>query len=494
MRSSLLNFTVSEDDYKGMPVFNLIYPFQYFAEEIDLLQISKAIYNGEVPNMWDLLEKIKEIIKDKLNQALKDIKIKESYNTDERWYWIAPLLLERKYLKEEDKFLNWTEEFKQSQFFKERGSGFKDHFLHYLDVFKNLNNIELGSMPDDLLDVLAKTATAAPGTAVRRALSLKFAESEQLNSSALEIAYAFRNLFNRAENITLVSGLDLHKPYWHKVLDYSLDGNLQSVLDEYLHILYESAGLNNIDQNSALAELTESINSSLGLRTVSLDYDELVKENNKYQLQKNSLRCHYALKFDKAKNYYDQEVVRESQVREAFNSPFKPFILATTSIGQEGLDFHQYCRSIVHWNLPSNPVDLEQREGRIHRYKGYVIRKNIAARYRDSVFQNDQEVKSDLWQQLFEQAVDDRSREMNDLEPFWIFENNQGENYAIERHIPCYPMSRDSNNLKQLKKSLAVYRMAFGQARQEDLVDFIEENLSDYNIKRLMEYRIDLAP
>ncbi len=34
--------------------------------------------------------------------------------------------------------------------------------------------------------------------------------------------------------------------------------------------------------------------------------------------------------------------------------------------------------SIVHWNLPSNPVDLEQREGRIHRYKGHALRKNIA--------------------------------------------------------------------------------------------------------------------
>lgn len=134
---------------------------------------------------------------------------------------------------------------------------------------------------------------------------MKFSKSEQLNSRTLEIAYAFRNLFNRAENITLVSGLELHKRYWQKVLDYSLDGNLQSVLDEYFHILYESAGLNNIDQNSVLTELTESVISSLGLRTVSLDYDEVVKDNNKYQLQKNNLRCHYALKFDKEKNYYE---------------------------------------------------------------------------------------------------------------------------------------------------------------------------------------------
>ena len=38
------------------------------------------------------------------------------------------------------------------------------------------------------------------------------------------------------------------------------------------------------------------------------------------------------------------------------NSPFWPFVLATTSVGQEGLDFQQYCHAVVHWNLPSNPV------------------------------------------------------------------------------------------------------------------------------------------
>src|SRR3546814_9477258 len=34
-------------------------------------------------------------------------------------------------------------------------------------------------------------------------------------------------------------------------------------------------------------------------------------------------------------------------------------------------DFHPYCYRVYHWNLPSNPVDLEQREGRVHRYKGH---------------------------------------------------------------------------------------------------------------------------
>ena len=56
-------------------------------------------------------------------------------------------------------------------------------------------------------------------------------------------------------------------------------------------------------------------------------------------------------------------------------------MLATTSIGQEGLDFHAYCRKVVHWNLPSNPIDLEQREGRVNRYKCLAVRQNIAQQY-----------------------------------------------------------------------------------------------------------------
>ena len=75
-----------------------------------------------------------------------------------------------------------------------------------------------------------------------------------------------------------------------------------------------------------------------------------------------------------------EQPARRSQLREAFNSPFWPFALVSTSVGQEGLDFHPYCHVVVHWNLPTNPVDLEQREGRVHRYKGHAIRKNVARR------------------------------------------------------------------------------------------------------------------
>ncbi len=50
-----------------------------------------------------------------------------------------------------------------------------------------------------------------------------------------------------------------------------------------------------------------------------------------------------------------------------FNSPFAPFVLIASSVGQEGIDLQQYCRHVVHYDLEWNPAKLEQREGRVDR-------------------------------------------------------------------------------------------------------------------------------
>src|SRR5690606_23911241 len=89
-------------------------------------------------------------------------------------------------------------------------------------------------------------------------------------------------------------------------------------------------------------------------------------------------RCHYAVAISDQHDTEEGATKRRAQVRHAFNSPFWPFMLNSTSIGQEGLDFHWYCSRIVHWNLPFNPIDFEQREGRINRYKALVVRRRVA--------------------------------------------------------------------------------------------------------------------
>src|SRR5204862_7386184 len=120
------------------------------------------------------------------------------------------------------------------------------------------------------------------------------------------------------------------------------------------------------------------------------------------------LRTRFAMRFGDQEADESAEPTRADQVRSAFNSPFWPFVLATTSVGQEGLDFHTYCHAVVHWNLPSNPVDLEQREGRVHRYKNHAVRKNIAHDF--GMLAIDEE-PHDLWEWMFTQAHGQRPAE-----------------------------------------------------------------------------------
>ena len=192
------------------------------------------------------------------------------------------------------------------------------------------------------------------------------------------------------------------------------------------------------------------------------------------------MRTNFAVMLSEKGSEEGRSVNRISQVRKAFNSPFWPFVLATTSIGQEGLDFHAYCHAVVHWNLPSNPVDLEQREGRIHRFKGHAIRKNLAARYGLSeIGPND----ADPWEALFMAGKRDRKDGSGDLVPFWIYPIEGGA--KIERHVPALPLSRDRERMEQLQKSLVVYRMVFGQSRQEDLAAFLMNRLGREDMDKL---------
>ncbi len=204
---------------------------------------------------------------------------------------------------------------------------------------------------------------------------------------------------------------------------------------------------------------------------------------------KRALRARFALRFGDNRVDEDRDSFRPTLVREAFNSPFWPFVLVTTSVGQEGLDFHLYCHSVVHWNLPANPVDLEQREGRVHRYKGHAVRKNLACAYpRAALAAKD----GDPWAALFSEGANRRTSDENDLVPSWIFTDGPAR---IERLVPTLPLSRDEARLIALKRSLAAYRLAFGQPRQEDLVAFLRQTLTEEEVERVSEeLRIDLAP
>ena len=232
---------------------------------------------------------------------------------------------------------------------------------------------------------------------------------------------------------------------------------------------------------------------AIQLRTASLKVDDIRVNTTSESigLEQFRLRSHYAQRFGDIHGDNDQTLARKGAVREAFNSPFWPFVLITTSVGQEGLDFHQYCHAIVHWNLPANPVDLEQREGRVHRYKGHAIRKNVAHDFGGVITLKD---SNDPWQDIFTAA---NQNSKSDLVPYWIYpENGDSDTRAyIQRYVPILPLSRDAHRLVSLRKALTVYRMVFGQNRQEDLVAYLLNRLTHEEIDLLMsQLQIDLQP
>jgi hypothetical protein len=143
----------------------------------------------------------------------------------------------------------------------------------------------------------------------------------------------------------------------------------------------------------------------------------------------------------------------------------------------------------VHWNLPYNPVDLEQREGRVHRFKNHAVRRNAARLFGGAVLQS---APDDPWSALFE-AASESLGDGSGIVPYWVLPCEDGA--SIERHVPSLPMSRDVVSLARLRRDLVLYRLVFGQPRQDELLDVLAQRLSPEQLAALSsEMRISLAP
>jgi len=505
-RPRLLDFKSTRDRLTGMSVFPLIYPCLTLARKFDPLQIAlKAAEESRPRDIDHMFTSVLPLLKDLLDPVLKRFLHQEG-RSDERWYWVALAALDwrhyrtpvKEWLNTQNRVFSWTSMVGGGN---DKESRFDEHLALFQKQFGTPR--ALGRPPEDLQLVLAKVALASPAIAALRSLlrhcnTSKIQRSgEWLLSSAAHIAMGFRYLFNLPESMTLIRSLQFSDDsrYWESVLNYCVNGNLQSVMDEYVHILRESLGLIDKKPSEAIPQVAKEIHSAVSVRTVNLDFDEISHKNRdgRMSLHKHSIRCRFALRFGDGRNEVEKTEIRKDQVRCAFNSPFRPFVLATTSIGQEGLDFHQYCHDIYHWNLPSNPVDLEQREGRIHRYKGHMIRRNIAKAFPLNSLKAFELEHKDLWEVLFRLAHENRVGGLNDIVPYWTYEVEGGQ--SIRRHIPIFPLSRDQERLEELKKTLVAYRMVLGQPRQEDLVHFLQERFAEgVDPDEFLKFRIDLSP
>ncbi len=258
-------------------------------------------------------------------------------------------------------------------------------------------------------------------------------------------------------------------------------GNLQALLDEYCHQLWEQSAWSRPPAEELAMEVARSMAEATTLKVSRVKADIYSTRGGYLHAGKFNIRTLYALRYGRILGDDDSVLAREGAVRRAFNSPFRPFVLASTSIGQEGLDFHPWCHVIYHWNLPGNPVDLEQREGRVHRYKGHAVRKNVARAFADG---GAWQPGAEIWTGLFRTAGLPSGSE---LEPFWLCD---GET-AVERRVPSLSYSRELERLRRLRRDLVAYRLVFGQPRQQELLASLADRASD---REVVTWTLDLAP
>ncbi len=266
-----------------------------------------------------------------------------------------------------------------------------------------------------------------------------------------------------------------NESYPDALLRITVDGNLEAVLDEHLWI---TSRLRSLSEDDLAIELREGLTVKSGmffLRPLE------GKRDNTF-----SLRCHVAMPFltvkvptevsQQSDNNGDMIVktkekkLRTDELRRAFNTPFWPYVLATTSVGQEGLDFHAWCDTLVHWDLCRNPVDLEQREGRIQRFGGMSIRRAVAEK--KGLITSAMATRRDgesPWVRI-ESIANETMSDDSGLAPWWVCKCGN-----VNRYVFDVPTSEQKHWLHWIKEQRLLYRLALGQPNQEDLLEVLAD-------------------
>lgn len=176
------------------------------------------------------------------------------------------------------------------------------------------------------------------------------------------------------------------------------------------------------------------------------------------------------------------EKLRSDTLRKGFNSPFWPHVLATTSVGQEGLDFHVWCDRVIHWDLPRDPVDFEQREGRVSRYASLGVRRALADKFGNLTVAS----WTSPFQSIFE-AARAAKRDGLGLERWWSPTNHKPVSVTF-----AVPFSRVELQLKRLREELVRYRLALGQPEPHLFEAMIEHFGLDHDAARALA--LNLSP
>lgn len=125
----------------------------------------------------------------------------------------------------------------------------------------------------------------------------------------------------------------------------------------------------------------------------------------------------------------------------------------------------------------------------MHRFKNHAVRRNVAAVQGGTAEMSP--AQGSHWTAMFAaaQAAEIASGGAGDIIPYWIYPGEA----KIERVVLMPPFSREFERYDNLKKSLATYRLAFGQPRQGELIELFS-GMTEQEIAELSSFQLSLRP
>jgi hypothetical protein len=485
--------------------FPVGYPCNVFARDFDPVALALELEkSGAEPSAAE----VHGLAARKLAPVLDDLMARfgdASLSGGDDWYWLGPLLLD---MLDADVTAEGAQAFVIEALAPHEASstliqaGMSVWSLEAHDLIRRVQlavqvfqgQTQLPRMPADMPEVTSWLAVAGPATCALRSFG-SVPEDQQGISRAAASALALA-LLTYLSNEQMVGQLAWQYPqassFWRRVLALCLDGCWSAVLDEYVSVLSQDHPESADPDDPVLTWLAvpARIATVLSINPSVLRPERAEPLESGHELVSGSVtlrRARPLLERD-SKDQGGEGASSMTELRNAFNSPFMPFVLSSTSVGQEGLDFHWYCHAIVHWNVPSTPVDFEQRDGRIHRYRNHAVRRNVAHDWGRAAQGARHLGAAAQWKRMFEvssQSMVAAGRDKEGMKPSWIYErgdfatehrvpawlaSQQGEPAEIERHVPTMAHSKDCVRYEEMIQAVGCYRLVFAQPRQEELL------------------------
>lgn len=189
-KRQLLAYKTEDGKARNLSLFTLLYPSQFLADVYNPIEyLNKGIDEAEV---------IRDLIKEKIQAELDELKSLQSEGRGDAWYYLAPMIID--YRNDQEYIKQWLKGIREAERKErdenerdeddERGEGKRTHLKEIEQLLDDTaNSLDgIGTMPDDLADILADSAMGSFAVCALRALKNP--------TFAFRIAEVLRKRFN----------------------------------------------------------------------------------------------------------------------------------------------------------------------------------------------------------------------------------------------------------------------------------------------------------